>query len=310
MSVALITHPDCLHHDMGQIYPESPARLLAINDQLIASGLDQVLFHYQAPCATREQLQRVHDTTYIQTVFDTSPKAGFVTLGPDAVMNPGTLDAALHAAGAVVLGVDLVMENKVNSAFCGVRPPGHHAGRNRPSGFCFFNNIAVGAGHAMAIHGLDRIAIADFDVHHGNGTEEIFADEDRVLFCSSFQHPFYPYTDIKTEYKNMVHVPLAAGSGSETFRKSITEKWLPALETFRPQLVLCSAGFDAHREDDMADIFLNEADYAWITRQLKVIADKHARGRIVSSLEGGYALHALGRSVAAHINALIGRQGF
>lgn len=310
MSVALITHPDCLHHDMGQIHPESSARLLAINDQLIASGLDKVLFHYQAPAATREQLERVHDATYIQSVFDASPQTGFVSLGPDAVMNPGTLGAALHAAGAVVLGVDLVMQNKVNTAFCSVRPPGHHANRNQASGFCFFNNIAVGAGHALAVHGLDRIAIADFDVHHGNGTEEIFADEGRVLFCSSFQHPFYPYTDIKTERENMLHVPLAAGCGSETFRKLIGEKWLPALETFRPQLVLCSAGFDAHHEDDMADIFLNEADYSWVTRQLKVIADKYAEGRIVSTLEGGYALHALGRSVAAHINALMGQQGY
>ena len=306
MSVALITHPDCLRHDMGQNHPESAARLRAINDQLIASGLDRVIYHYQAPIATREQLERVHDTNYIQSVFDASPREGFVSFAPDATMNPGTLGAALHAAGAVVLGVDIVMQDKASAAFCSIRPPGHHAGRNQAMGFCFFNNVAVGAAHALEIHGLERIAIADFDVHHGNGTGEIFVNEKRILLCSSFQHPFYPYTDTERESENVVNVPLAAGTGSETFRKLIREKWLPALEIFRPQLVLCSAGFDAHYEDDMADIYLNETDYSWITRQLKTIADKYATGRIVSVLEGGYALHALGRSVAAHINVLLG----
>lgn len=306
MSVALITHPDCLRHDMGQNHPESPARLRAINDQLIASGLDRVIYHYQAPVATREQLQRVHDANYIQSVFDASPQEGFMSFAPDAIMNPHTLDAALHAAGAAVLGVDMVMEDKINSAFCSIRPPGHHAGRNQAAGFCFFNNVAVGAAHALEMHGLARIAIVDFDVHHGNGTEEIFVNEQRLLFCSSFQHPFYPHTDIASKGENTVNVPLAAGTGSATFRKLIGEKWLPALEAFRPQLVLCSAGFDAHHEDDMSDIFLNESDYSWITRLLKTIADKYAAGRIVSTLEGGYALHALGRSVAAHINALLG----
>jgi len=310
MAIAYISHPDCLKHDMGPDHPESPRRLYAINDQLVASGLEPLLHHRDAPLATREQLERVHDAAYVQSVFDKSPGEGRVFLDPDTTMNPHSLTAALRAAGAAVLGVDLVMSGEMPAAFCAVRPPGHHAEHNRAMGFCIFNNVAVGAAHALAAHGLERVAIVDFDVHHGNGTEDIFRDEPRVLLCSSFQHPFYPNSGADTVSDHIVNVPLAAGTLGLAFREAIETHWLPALEAFRPQLVMISAGFDGHHEDDMASLDLNEADYSWITRQIKALADRHCEGRIVSVLEGGYALHALGRSVAAHIKALLGAEVF
>lgn len=306
MSVAFITHPDCLQHDAGQGHPECPDRLRVINDQLIASGLEWLLCHYEAPEASREQLLRVHDAGYIQRIFDAAPKEGYVKLDPDTIMNPRSLSAALHAAGAVVLGVDLVMRGETDKVFCNVRPPGHHAERNRAMGFCIFNNVAVGAAHALAGYGLERVAIVDFDVHHGNGTENIFRDEPRLLYCSSFQHPFYPYMDFVTQRRNMIRVPLQAGTGSADFRAALDKQWWPALESFKPQLILCSAGFDAHAEDPLANLRLNEEDYAWVTQRIITAADKYAEGRVISTLEGGYALHALGRSVAAHIKALLG----
>jgi acetoin utilization deacetylase AcuC-like enzyme len=212
----------------------------------------------------------------------------------------------LRAAGAVVLGVDLVMGEKVENAFCNIRPPGHHAERARAMGFCIFNNVAVGAAHALAHHGLQRVAIADFDVHHGNGTENIFHDEPRVMLCSTFQHPFYPYRGADSGNEHIINVPLSAGTGGVEFRASVMQHWLPALERFQPELLLISAGFDAHRDDDMAMLKLTEADYAWVTEVLKRIAEKYAQGRIVSALEGGYELHALGRSALAHIKVLTG----
>lgn len=310
MTIALISHPDCLLHEMGPDHPESPARLHAIQDQLIASGLDMVLYHREAPPVSREQLERVHDADYVQSIFDRAPQQGLVALDGDTAMNPHTLSAALHAAGAVVLGVDLVMRGEMNAAFCNIRPPGHHAGRHRAMGFCFFNNIAVGAAHALAAHGVKRLAIVDFDVHHGNGTEDIFRDEPRVLLCSTFQHPFYPHSGADTDSEHIINVPLPAGTAGPTFRKAIEEKWLPTLDAFAPQLLMVSAGFDGHYEDDMAQFGLNEADYSWVSRQIKEVADRHAEGRIVSVLEGGYALHALGRSVVAHLKALQGARQF
>jgi acetoin utilization deacetylase AcuC-like enzyme len=235
-----------------------------------------------------------------------APATGFVHLDGDTAMNRYTYQAALRAAGAVVLGVDMVMEQKVENAFCNIRPPGHHAERARAMGFCIFNNVAIGAAHAMAKHGLKRVAIADFDVHHGNGTEDIFHDDPRVMLCSTFQHPFYPYSGADSGNNHIINVPLAAGTGGEEFRAAVTQHWLPALERFEPELLLVSAGFDAHCDDDMAALGLTEADYGWVTQELKRIAGKFSRRRIVSALEGGYELHALGRSVLTHVKMLSG----
>jgi acetoin utilization deacetylase AcuC-like enzyme len=306
MTTAFITHADCLKHDMGAHHPERPARLTAIEDQLIASGVGQYLTRYEAPLATDEQLARVHPADYVRAIRDAAPHAGTVHLDPDTAMNPWTLQAALRAAGAAVLAVDLVLEKKVTSAFCAVRPPGHHACRARPMGFCIFNNVAIAARHAVHQHGLERVAIIDFDVHHGNGTEDIFEGDDNVLMASTFQHPFYPYSGTDDPARNMVNVPLAAGAGSREFREAVREAWIPALHDFSPQLIVFSAGFDAHAEDDMAMLRFSDADYAWVTEQLKAVADKHAGGRMVSMLEGGYALSALGRSAVQHIKVMAG----
>jgi acetoin utilization deacetylase AcuC-like enzyme len=306
MSTAFITHADCLKHDMGAGHPEQPARLAAIEDQLIASGIDGVLQRYEAPLATDEQLARVHPKAYVQAIRDAAPETGRVHLDPDTAMNPHTLNAALRAAGAAVLGVDLVMKNKHASAFSSVRPPGHHACKARPMGFCIFNNVAVAARHAIHEHGLHRVAIIDFDVHHGNGTEEIFEGDPHVLMASTFQHPFYPYSGTEMPASNMVNVPLPAGAGSTQFQAAVTQHWLPALDEFEPELVVFSAGFDAHIEDEMAMLQLKDADYRWVTGQVKAVADRHAKGRIVSMLEGGYALSALGRSVVQHLRVLAG----
>jgi acetoin utilization deacetylase AcuC-like enzyme len=305
MPVAFISHPDCLLHDMGQWHPESPERLHAIPDQLIASGLDMSLRHYDAPLATRDQLCRVHTAAYVDEVFAAAPQQGIRMLDMDTGMNPHSLHAALRAAGAGVLAVDLLLQDTISAAFCSVRPPGHHAEHNRAMGFCIFNNVAVAAAHALTQHGLERIAIVDFDVHHGNGTEDIFQDDPRVLLCSSFQHPFYPHTGADTHNPHIVNDPLPSGSSGARFRAAVTDHWLPALLAHQPQMLFISAGFDAHREDDMSGLALVEDDYAWVTRQVRNIANTFGKGRIVSLLEGGYALSALGRSVVAHIKALL-----
>jgi acetoin utilization deacetylase AcuC-like enzyme len=291
---------------MGAYHPERPARLTAIEDQLIASGLGQYLKRYEAPLASDEQLGRVHPIEYVQTIRGAAPQTGTVHLDPDTAMNPWSLQAALRAAGAAVLATDLILKNEVKTAFCSVRPPGHHACRARPMGFCIFNNVAVAARHAIQAHGLERVAIVDFDVHHGNGTEDIFEGDPRVLMVSTFQHPFYPYSGTEDPAGNMVNVPLAAGSGSQEFRDAVRESWIPALNDFRPELVLFSAGFDAHAEDDMAMLRLSDYDYAWVTEQVKHLAERYAGGRIVSVLEGGYALSALARSVVQHVKVLAG----
>jgi acetoin utilization deacetylase AcuC-like enzyme len=306
MQTAYITHPLCLKHDMGAHHPECAARIHAIQDQLIASRLFGYLQHLEAPEATREQLARVHDADYIDSIFAASPIQGLVALDGDTLMNPFTLQAALRAAGAGVMAVDKVMAGEAENAFCNIRPPGHHAERARAMGFCFFNNIAVAAAHALEHHNLARVAIADFDVHHGNGTENIFHDDPRVLMCSTFQHPFYPYCGADSGNDHIISVPLAAGSGSEEFHNAVTAHWAPALEAFKPELLLISAGFDAHRDDDMAMLQLTESDYGWVTKILKSVAEEHCLGRIVSLLEGGYELHALGRSAAAHVKVLSG----
>ena len=306
LATAFVTHSDCLKHEMGAHHPERPARLTAIEDQLIASGVGQYLARYDAPLATDEHLARVHPPEYVRAIREVAPRAGTIHLDPDTAMNPYSLQAALRAAGAAVHAVDLVLQNKVRTAFCAVRPPGHHACRARPMGFCFFNNVAVAARHALAAHGLERVAIIDFDVHHGNGTEDIFEGDPHVLMASTFQHPFYPYSGTEDPARNMVNVPLAAGAGSREFRQAVREAWLPALNDFSPQLILFSAGFDAHAEDDMAMLRLLDADYAWVTAQVKELAARHAEGRMVSVLEGGYSLPALGRSAVQHLRVLAG----
>jgi acetoin utilization deacetylase AcuC-like enzyme len=305
MTIAYITHHACHLHEMGTAHPESPARLAVIEDRLIETGFEFALRRYESPAATREQLMRVHDASYVERIFTLAPERDLVWIDHDTAMNPHTLDAALHAAGAVVLAVDLVLGGEADSAFCSVRPPGHHAERAGGMGFCIFNNVAVGVAHALERHGVQRIAILDFDVHHGNGTEDMFREESRVLFCSSFQHPFYPFADVATSSERLVKTPLAAGAGSRSFRLAVGEGWLAALEAFRPELIFISAGFDAHWQDEMAGLNLTEHDYAWITREIKAIADTHAAGRIISVLEGGYALPALARSVLAHLSALL-----
>ncbi|MBI3901332.1 MAG: histone deacetylase family protein [Nitrosomonadales bacterium] len=306
MQTAYITHPDCFKHDMGAGHPECPARLNAIEDQLIASGLLPYLQQHEAPLATFEQLVRVHDPRYLESIQAAAPPHGLTYLDPDTAMNPHTLNAALRAAGAAVLAVELVLERKVENAFCAIRPPGHHAESARAMGFCFFNNVAVGVAHALAKYGLRRIAIADFDVHHGNGTEQIFHDDSRVMLCSTFQHPYYPYRGADSGNEHIINVPLAAGTSGAEFRAAVGEYWLPALERFQPEMLFISAGFDAHRDDDMAQLNLLEADYSWVTQQIKEVAERYAQGRIVSMLEGGYELHALGRSVQAHLKVLSG----
>jgi acetoin utilization deacetylase AcuC-like enzyme len=306
MTLAYITHHECHDHEMGDHHPEQPARLDAINDRLIGSSLMMVLHQYDAPKATRDQLLRVHDAAYVDQVFNAAPSSGLAWLDGDTAMNSHTLNAALRAAGANVLAVDLIMREETSKVFCAVRPPGHHAERDKTMGFCFFNNVAVGAAHAIEEYGLERVAIIDFDVHHGNGTENIFAGNEKVLFCSSFQHPFYPHTGYDTHIPNIVNAPLPAGTDGAAFRAAVIEHWLPALEDFAPELIMISAGFDGHREDPMAQFHLLEFDYSWITKKLMEIADKHASGRIVSTLEGGYHLHALARSVSAHLKTLIG----
>ena len=306
MHTAYITHPSFLLHDMGGWHPESPARLRAIDDRLHAAHLFDFLTHLEASPVQRSQLLRVHDAAYIDFVEAASPSAGLHALDPDTSMNPHTLEAAWHAAGGAVLAVDRVLRGEVANAFVACRPPGHHATRNQAMGFCIFNNVAVAAAHALEAHGLERVAIVDFDVHHGNGTEDIFKDEPRLMLCSTFQHPYYPFRGADTVSEHIVNVPLPAGTTGTAYREAFSARILPRLEAFRPQMLFFSAGFDGHREDDMAQFGLVEADYVWITEQVMGVAARHAEGRIVSVLEGGYDLSALGRSVAAHIKTLAG----
>ena len=306
MTIAFISDPACRLHQMGDHHPEQPARLDAIHNRMIASGLEMVMLPYDAPEVTRDQLLAAHDEDYVDTIFNSAPEQGLVWLDGDTAMNPFTLQAALHAAGAAVLGVDLVMKGTATQAFCSVRPPGHHAERDKAMGFCIFNNVAIGAYHAINAHQLERVAIVDFDVHHGNGTEDIVGGDERVLFCSSFQYPFYPGSGANTDLPNVINLPLPALTDGAAFRRAITQAWLPRLEAFQPQLIMISAGFDGHQADEMAHFNLLEADYAWITRELCRLADRSAQGRIVSCLEGGYELHALARCVEAHLKAFMG----
>jgi acetoin utilization deacetylase AcuC-like enzyme len=310
MTTAFITHPDCLRHEMGPGHPECPARLGAINEHMRESGMLDELRCLEAPMAERDDLKRVHRPAYVDLIFDNAPTEGYTQLDPDTAMNPFSLSAARRAAGAGLSAVDELMAGRAENAFCAVRPCGHHATSTRSMGFCIFNNIAVAAAYALEKKGVDRVAIIDFDVHHGNGTEDMFSLpqwRERVLMASFFQHPFYPYTGTVNPAPNMINVPLAAGSDGAAAKEAVESEWLPALENFKPQMILISAGFDAHREDLLGGMALVEADYEWITGELRALAARHSQKRIVSMLEGGYNLSALGRSAVAHVKTLAGR---
>lgn len=292
-------------------HPECPERIDAIANQLMANGIDGLLYQREAPAATNEQILRVHSLDHLNAITRAIPDEGIYFFADDVYLSPKTLSAARHAAGAAAMGVDMVMRGETDAVFCNVRPPGHHAERTRAMGFCIFNNVAIAAAHALAVYGLERVAVVDFDVHHGNGTQDIFLDDSRILFCSSFQFPFYPNTNIDDVPAHIINTPLPATCRSEGFRSAISEQWFPALEKFKPQLMLISAGFDAYIDDDMSSISLVEQDYSWITQKLRALMDdskqlapeQQCKG-IVSTLEGGYDLLGLGRCAVAHIKAL------
>ena len=302
---------------MGAGHPECPQRLGAIADRLIATGLDTVLDWREADPldapALVQALQRAHAAGYVLEIGELMAAAADAgqsrAVDPDTSASPATGRAAEAALAAALAATDAVIDGTAANAFCAIRPPGHHATRDAAMGFCFYNNVAVAARHALDGRGLQRVAIIDFDVHHGNGTEDIVAGDERILMCSFFQHPLYPYSGAVPKGTNMVNVPLPPYSGGAAVREAVERQWLPALDAFAPEMIFISAGFDAHREDDLGQMGLVEADYAWLTRTLLAVAERHARGRIVSCLEGGYHLAALGRSVAAHLRVLAGVDG-
>ena len=305
MTIAIITHPDCLLHDPGFGHPECPQRIQVIADALAHSSLEPNLHYEMAPQVTYEQLLRVHDKHYIDSIFQISPTTGSIYLDPDTAMNPHTLSAARHAAGAVVKGVDLILSNSsIQAVFCNIRPPGHHAERAEAMGFCFFNNLAVGVAHAIEHHHLKRIAIVDFDVHRGNGTDEIFQNNKKILICSIYEAFLYPTDEPLLHAKNIINIPLAAGSTGREFRAEFTQNGLDKINDFKPELIFISAGFDGHMDDDISNLNLTEFDYLWITQQIKQLANNCCQGRIVSVLEGGYALNVLGQCVVAHVKGL------
>jgi acetoin utilization deacetylase AcuC-like enzyme len=306
MTTLLITHPACLDHDPGRHHPESPARLRAV-----LAALDDAEFarleRREAPQAAREDLLRVHSPRHVDGVLGAVPKAGHVAIDADTVLSPASGEAALRAAGAVAAAVDAVVAREADNAFCAVRPPGHHAEPLHAMGFCLFNNAAIGALRAREVHGLARVAVVDFDVHHGNGTQAAFESDATLFYASTHQFPLYPGTGStrETGVGNIVNVPLRPMSGSTQFRVGMTERVLPALDEFRPELILVSAGFDAHRSDPLAQLMLEEADYTWVTEKLLDVAHRHAKGRLVATLEGGYDLAALAGSTAAHVRTLM-----
>lgn len=308
MTTAFYTHVDCARHEMGSWHPESPARLQAIEDQLIASRISNLLDHREAPVAKETDLARIHSLDSIARIRDNCPDLDaadrYFPLDADTTLNAHTWRAALRASGAAIAATDAVIDGEIDNAFCSIRPPGHHATPVEAMGFCMFNNVAIAAKHALEVRGLQRVAVVDFDVHHGNGTEESFRHDPRVLMVSFFQHPFYPYSGTEHPAANMHNFPVPARSDGELVRQLVLEKWLPALHQHQPEMIFISAGFDAHRDDEMGQMALVEADYAWMTQQIKSVAKQYGQGRIVSCLEGGYDLSSLGRSVVAHIKVL------
>ena len=307
------THPSCLLHEMGNGHPECPERLNAIYDRFLMTGLDIGLENIQVGPAAISDLELAHAKMYIASLRGLSDQlldditAGgpsYAQVDPDTSMNSHTWSAILHAAGAALEATDAVIAGDLQNAFCAVRPPGHHARRDRAGGFCFVNNVAVAAKHALDRHGLKRIAVVDFDVHHGDGTQDILSSDERVLMVSIYQHPYYPEGGAGDITERMVNVPIPAYTKGDAIRQVVTDYWIPALHDHQPEMIFISAGFDAHREDDMGQIGLLESDYAWITRQIKAIATTYSKGRIVSVLEGGYNTQALAKSVEAHVRVL------
>ncbi|VVC76526.1 Histone deacetylase-like amidohydrolase [Aquicella siphonis] len=305
MTIALVSHPDCILHEAGEQHPEQPARVQVIQGALEHYPFSVPVRFYEAPRATPEQLMIAHGQNYVNWILSIAPKSGFIQIDADTWMNPYTLNAALRAAGAVPFAVDLVMRGEAEAAFCNVRPPGHHAEREQAMGFCLFNNVAIGVKHALTTYGLERVAIIDFDVHHGNGTQDIFQNDKNVMYCSSFEHPFYPGYEPEMDNEHILSVPLAPGTRGEEFREKVQAAWFDKIAAFQPQFIFFSAGFDAHAEDPLADLELTREDYVWVTRQIAKIAKVHCDGRIVSALEGGYNLDALAQCVPAHVNALV-----
>ena len=306
MITAYLTHPHCSLHYMGPEHPENPQRLEAISARLALSGLLQQTMQGDAKEASDEDLARVHPMRHLKALEKCVPEQGIVTLDSDTMMNPDSLKAARMSAGAVIKGVDQVFKRQADNVFCAVRPPGHHAEASDAMGFCFYNNVAVGAAYAREKYGARRIAILDFDVHQCNGTIDIFKNDPDILVCSSFQYPFYPWRYLRSEWQNIVNTPLEVGTDSKEFRRTIENHWLPALHAFKPELVMLSSGFDAHREDPMADVCLEDEDFYWITHMAMEIATLYANNRIVSVLEGGYNPDTLARGVEAHMKALLG----
>jgi len=307
MSTLYITHPACLDHLTGAGHPERPDRLRAIEQALEAETF-QTLAREQAPMAEAETIALCHPMDYVEAIREAAPKEGMVRLDADTAMSPGSLEAALRAVGGGVRAVDEVMTGAINNAFVAVRPPGHHAETARPMGFCLFNSAAIAARYAQKKHGAERAAIVDFDVHHGNGSQDIFWADKTVLYCSTHEMPLYPGTGAPSErgeFNNIVNAPLSAGDGGAEFREAMEAVILPRLRGFKPDILIISAGFDAHTRDPLANLNLVEADYTWVTQKLMEIADDSANGRIVSMLEGGYDLQGLSRSVAAHVTALM-----
>jgi len=306
LSTAFISHPDCHDHDTGEGHPENAARLSAIEDRLLASRISDFVRYLDAPEVTREQLLRAHTAEYLAMIDAVIPRQGYARLDPDTVISSGTLQAARRAAGSVVLAVDQLMGGQMRNAFCSVRPPGHHAESDRALGFCIYSNIAIGVKHALEAHGLKKVAVVDFDVHQANGTENILIGDDRVLYCSIFQHPFFPYTPLPENSEHVISIPLDASASSTEFRAAVTDHWLPALEQFEPEMIFVSAGFDAHRDDEMSYVSLTDADFRWVSEEIVRMADISASGRIVSALEGGYEVHSLARCVEAHMRVMMG----
>jgi len=300
----LFTHADCLLHQMQPRHPERPDRLRAVLKHLEATGLIQELDQRSANPVTAEALQSIHQPEYLDTVVQTAPETGLMPLDPDTLMCPHTLRAASLASGAVVEAVSAVLNGEADRAFCAVRPPGHHAEADAGMGFCFYNSIALGAQTALAHPDIERVAVLDFDVHHGNGTVDIFKDRPEVLVCSSFQHPYYPHRYADIQRDNIVNTPRPAGTGSAEFRRAVEADWSAAVERHRPQLILVSAGFDAHRQDPLAQLELDEDDFRWVTELIGDFANRYADGRVVSALEGGYDLDALATSAHTHVEAL------
>ncbi len=305
MKTALISHPDCLLHDMGHGIPEVPERIKVIDQAISSTDLMSQLEQYLAPQATKDQLLRVHDPEYINYIFMLSPKVGTVPLDADTWMNTYTLKAALHAAGAAVYAVDLIMQGKAPAAFCNIRPPGHHAEKAAAMGFCIFNNVAVGVAHALEHYSMQRIAIIDFDVHHGNGTENIFLNNEKALYCSSFEHPFYPFSGADTVSDHIINIPLASGCNGEKARAKMQEYWYQRLVAFKPEMLFFSAGFDAFYRDNMSNLMFNVEDYGLITRDIIQLTKATTQNRIVSLLEGGYFLDGLGDCAVAHLREII-----